>query len=899
MGPNETHDKQAFQRLETLFHAALEQPADERTTFLDEACGANETLRRELDRLLTGHDGSSHFMSEPVWGLEVRIPTPESLETDLHPGDRVGQYRLAQPLGAGGMGAIWLAERNDEQFRHQVALKIIKRGMDTDEILRRFRRERQVLAGLAHPNIARLLDGGATDDGRPFFVMEYVEGLRIDQHCDRMKLDHRHRIQLFLQVCSAVRYAHQRLIIHRDLKPGNILISRDGVPKLLDFGIAKVLRADDDADTVSQTAPQRHILTPRYASPEQIRGTGVTTASDVYSLGVVLHELLTGQAPYRLSGSSRNEIERAVLNIDPIRPSAIRAGLNPELDAIVLKALAKDSADRYPSVDALAADLERYLAGAPVQAHPPSTLYQLGKLIKQHRLPFAFVTTVFGLVLAFALVAGILAFRLDKEQAAAERRFGEVRGLAQKMIYDLHDSILPVEGTLAARELIVETGLHYLDALAQEAGDDRTLQLECALGYFRIAEIQGGSIGESMGQTEAALEACRKGLAIVNQRLAADPDKGPLLRGSAFGNLLMGHLLGVIGDTAQAENSFERAIALQRRVVASDPAEGWKHPGLDKIHADFATFLEGMGRYDAAERHLEHAIRFIEERLKLESDNALFEVKLGNALAALGHNRVQRGAFEAARQPLESAIGLLQDATAVPHENANRWRSLIVAKTALGRVCAAAGDSSGAQVAFEWAIAEHNAMIAADPTDVTARRDLSAAHLFLGKLLEDGGGTDAALVQYRKMLEIRRQLANADPASAAAKRGLAVALDTTGATLRQLGRLDDAMELNLAANAIFGELAANDPDNPRHQRSLAISAFFLGKLHTELAQDARGSAQREDRLRSALGYFRESSEIMVRMRDADLLLAHEGDVIEMLANEIDSCESALDEPRPD
>lgn len=382
-----------WQLVEQLLEAALEQPSAARTAFLAKACNGDDELRREVESLLRADEEASHFLDEPIL---ASISTASQNQTTCLADDelpsliskRIGAYRIERELGRGGMGAVYLAMRADNVFQKRVAIKIVKRGMDTDFILRRFRRERQILATLNHPNVAALLDGGSTSDGLPYFVMEYVEGQPINRFCDERKFSVNDRLRLVQQICSAVAYAHQKQIVHRDIKPGNILVTNDGTVKLLDFGIAKLLGTDLAADTVGETATAVRLMTPEYASPEQVRGLPVTPASDVYSLGVLLYELLTGRRPYRLQSYAPHEIARVICEEEPTRPSevintvgkahyAAERATSPEtlrnelvgnLDNIILKALRKDAQHRYATANDLATDIARHLAGEQISA---------------------------------------------------------------------------------------------------------------------------------------------------------------------------------------------------------------------------------------------------------------------------------------------------------------------------------------------------------------------------------------------------------------------------------------------------------------------------------------------------------------------------------------------------
>src|SRR5687768_14543969 len=497
-------------RIEDLFHRAVGLAPVERAAFLDHACIGDEHLRREVESLLASdatHD-------------QVLKPFPAGhAEVAEGVGTHIGPYLITGLIGKGGMGAVYRAERDDE-FRMQVAVKLLKRGTDTEAALVRFRTERKILAGLQHPNIARLLDGGATQSGLPYFVMEYVDGKPLLEHAGQFSI--RQRLELFRSVCAAVQYAHQNLVVHRDLKPGNILVTADGVVKLLDFGIAKLLDPAEEGAT-ALTAPGVRPMTLAYASPEQIRGEPVTTATDVYSLGAVLYELLTGKWPHNNESSWPGEIERAICLEDPNTPSTVAPHLDRDLDNIVLMTLRKERERRYPSVEALSEDIRRYLVGLPVSARQDTLLYRTGKYVRRNRLA----------VVATAIVAAslILGFGVAVVQARrAERRFQQVRKLANTFLFSIHDKIQNLPGSTEARQFVVQTALEYLDSLAKEAGNDVRLRQELATAYLRVGEVQGDLRGPNLGHIKLALESYDKAIGLAAQVNRSDPTSRQALR---------------------------------------------------------------------------------------------------------------------------------------------------------------------------------------------------------------------------------------------------------------------------------------------------------------------------------------------------------------------------------
>ena len=424
-------NREQWQRVKQLVdHAILTDPG-ERSAYLDAACGEDRELRQEVESLLAAHEqAGTDFLKDPAVDFKSAVSAPAARAHS-----RIGVYQIIDQLGHGGMGEVYRAARADGQYDQQVAIKLVRVGLDTSFLLERFRHERQILASLDHPNIARLLDGGTTENGTPYLVMELLEGVPIDQYCDEHKLSVTQRLQLFRQVCGAVQYAHQRLVIHRDLKPSNVLVTREGVPKLLDFGIAKILDQSSDAQTTLGQS-----MTPEYASPEQIRGETITTASDVYSLGVGLYQLLTGCSPYGVNTNNAHELSRAILETEPPRPSTVvlnpkvvppgdtkinaeplssagvsNAGegsparlarrLQGDIDNILLMALRKEPQRRYASVEQFAEDIRRHLAGLPVIAAKDSWNYRTGKFVRRHRA--AIIAA--GLALVALIVGGFAA----------------------------------------------------------------------------------------------------------------------------------------------------------------------------------------------------------------------------------------------------------------------------------------------------------------------------------------------------------------------------------------------------------------------------------------------------------------------------------------------------------
>ncbi len=494
-----------FRRAKAVYLDAIEKAEPERGTFLSATCGADDALRREVDSLFAAAAGPG--LDGVVRAEALRLGDAPPASPEPAPPARIGPYDILGALGRGGMGAVYLGVLKDAGLERRVAVKVVRGELGSDFLRERFHTERRILSGLEHPNIARLYDGGTTPDGLPWFAMELVEGEHLLESADRRGLGREDRIRLFLQVCDAVQFAHRNLVVHRDLKPGNILVSRDGTPKLLDFGLAKLLDVPSD----ERTATVHRLLTPEYASPEQVRGERITTASDVYSLGVVLYRLLTGALPYRTKTQSGVELERAVVEQ---APPTTEPFLGADLDTVLRKALAKEPERRYATVQEFAEDLRRHLDGRPVLARGDSFAYRAGKFLSRHRYGVAAAALVAASLVTGAGVALWQAARARASEAVAHRRFEEVRSLAKTMLFELHDEIATLPGSTRARATLVSTALRYLDSLAAGAGSDPALARDVAAGYARLGLVQGGN-NATLGDREAALRSHRAAIRLL------------------------------------------------------------------------------------------------------------------------------------------------------------------------------------------------------------------------------------------------------------------------------------------------------------------------------------------------------------------------------------------------
>jgi len=580
-----------FRLLEALYDEVAGLDPVARLRFIDERCAGDEEMRREL--LAAFHDGSS--------GLTAVVERAAStISDDAWVGRRCGAYRIVRPLGRGGMGTVFLAVRDDDQFHKEVAIKTLKFDLEGRNAIVRFRHERQILANLEHPNIARVLDGGTTEQGTPYIVMEYIAGIPITEWCEQQQLSIADRLRLFRHVCGAVQYVHQHLIVHRDIKPGNILVTPDGIPRLLDFGIAKLLESGTTASDAPDTITGALLMTPDYASPEQVRGDAVSTVTDVYSLGGVLYEILTGQRPHVIGSFDPLEMARAICET-PIRPPSATGNkrLRGDLDTIVLRAMQKEPSRRYPSAAELSEDVRRHLDGLPIAARQDSAAYRALKFVRRNRIGVAASTAVVA-----ALTVGVIVSL--HEARVAQRRFAQVRELANTFLFQFYDQVTPLAGSTAVRASIVETARKYLDGLSSEAGGDKDLTLELAQAYQRLGDVQGMS-SSNLGQLDDSRQSFRHALALYAS-LPVTAGSMPDLRRRVAETWLA---LGTLEFDANRETAAEPNILRALEITAdadTDPAirmaRSAAKAGLGEVRLRLGQNAEAVSLMESANRAL-------------------------------------------------------------------------------------------------------------------------------------------------------------------------------------------------------------------------------------------------------------------------------------------------------
>ncbi|PZR72516.1 MAG: hypothetical protein DLM73_13075 [Chthoniobacterales bacterium] len=622
-----------------LVESALESEPNRWSAFLDEKCGGDAALRADVDRLLRSHDQVGDFIEEPAYQVAAEIFAGDGSE--LGAGQLVGDYRVLSLVGEGGMGEVYLAE--DTKLGRKVALKLVKPGLGRANLIHSFHREERILAGLNDPHIARLYGGGVTPDGVPYFVMEYVDGERVDAYCDRHQLNLHDRLYLFRKICSAVAYAHQHLVIHRDLKPSNIRVTKEGEPKLLDFGIAKLLEDETATGLTERTITLAGVMTPDYASPEQIRGEAMTTASDVYSLGVILYELLTGSKPYRTKSRRLEEISRAITEQEPVRPSATASNnpkiqnpksLRGDLDNIVLMAMRKEPSRRYASAGQLSEDLRRHLEGLPVTARKDTIAYRTSKFVARNRIAVAA-----ALLVALAILAGLIAALWEAENARRQR------DVAQRERY------------VAQRERLKAQRINtFLQEMLGAAAPD----------------VKGVDIKVADVLSEASRRA--------RAEMANQPE-------------VMAEVLLTLGRTYISIGLYEPAeVNLRAALEASLKANGELHPTTARSMAVLGLALFFQDKATEGEPLARRAVE-LQRTLSPEGNE-----DLGVALYCWGMNLIRKGEPKAAEPVLAEAVELIRKHFGDTHGY------YLTSLTALGLARKALGNVDGAEILYRRAI---------------------------------------------------------------------------------------------------------------------------------------------------------------------------------------------------
>jgi len=823
-----------------LFHQVANLSQEARDRYFVEL-GVDERTRKEVEERLAQESATTKILAE-----EIVANHSERVELN---GLHCGPYRLGNLLGRGGMGSVYVAERADGEVKQRVAVKLLRPGADPPQFRQWFLSERQILASLSHPNIARLLDAGHREDGQPYLVMEYVGGKTIDVYCAGLSV--RHKIALFLKVCAAVSYLHRNLVVHRDLKPSNILVTEEREPKLLDFGIAKILDSAGDV-----TVTNVRMLTPEYASPEQAGGERMTTATDIYSLGAVLYKLLTGASPYQSTGKSPAS-STSPRKISP--PSKLAPDLKGDLEAILLKALREEPQERYASVEQLSGDLENYLASRPIRARTGDVWYRIRKFLRRYWLPaLAAILTIGSLTVGLAVA--------NHERAIAERRFTDVRQLANKL-FDIDDRVSKLPGSTETRRLIVETSLEYLRRITADVRMAPALALEVGTAYLRVARVQRSDT--ALGQTQLAEGNDKKALALIDFVLASEPsNRIALLRAAEISQEQM-----QIASQRDQDEALQFARKTDQRLQAYLKTASLEHP-LDRAEAEgvILVLLNVANIYGFAEQ-FNDSIATSRRAIDL-ARTANWPAYIGAAELNLAIVYQEQGRLDEALQAIQEATLILEPATG--EKSVGKPLAYVSALIHAGSILGEDGGISlnrpdEALTYLEHARQTADDLAQHDPNQFGSRERVFSANVMMSGILSRSDPSRALELcdeALRRLAEIKEHpiarlheaetLAGSTYAlrrlgrGAEAHRRLDIAFDK----LRKLGAYpSDTIKPGTEVDKALSALADHEAENNNFQRSIAVYEELLRKGAAAGAKPrtSLADALQESRVFAALG----------------------------------------------
>ena len=782
-------DVERWQRIEQLFHDASALPPEQHERWLAAACGDDRELALEVLRLLAGDRRSETSVRRGIADVSTDLVSA-GIAAEHFRGARIGAWRIDRLLGEGGMGLVFLAHRDDGRFDQSAAIKLLRFTLATPAELERFRRERRILARLEHPHIARLLDAGEHPIGNgleiPYFVMEYVEGQPLTAYARDRALTPRQRVELYQQVLDAVGYAHQRVVLHRDVKPANILVTERGDVKLLDFGIAQLLEGDP-AGRHDRT--RTSMMTPDYASPEQLRGEPLTVQSDVFTLGALLFELLGDRRAYDAPTTTPLSDRAIAMAAAPAPP----LGIDSDLDTIVAKAIHLDLERRYPSVEALAADLRRYLAGQPVSARRDSRWYRARKFAIRHRWPLGAAAVVM-----LSLVGGVVATAYEARRA--NEHLEQLRQLSGRLLFQVHDAVESLQGATKARELLVTTSAEYLDGLNASAGNDPAFLADLGAAYERLGRILGGPNGGHLGRTDDAIATYRKANDAYERLLAIKPNDREVQLRQARVWVAMGRVQALKGATDDGAVSLKAAYDLGKKgTPAGEPLS------LEAIEAllYLGDILFDKGQPRDALVYYNEALPEIERRAS--TDNSIGRQRaLTNIRIRVGQTLVFIGNLTGARDAFQQALDRARITAKANPDNAPAQRDVFLSADRLATVTGLAdhpnlGEHQRAATMYEEVVVLAARVAAADPQDVRAKRDLAEIHASYAGSLRPFAPARAR-EEYLRTLELYAALPESYTKSptfvkwiAEHRRGLGVSLAALGKGDAALHELDRAL----------------------------------------------------------------------------------------------------------
>jgi serine/threonine protein kinase len=881
-----------WRKIKEIFNQAIELAPVERGRFLSSFQNGDAHLRREVEKLLAADENS---------GAEFE---DFSFVSARNVKEKIGRYKILREIGAGGMGTVYLAERED--LAQKVALKIIRRGADSDVVVRRFRKEQEILAALEHANIARLLDVGLSDEGLPFLAMEYVEGTDLLAYCAENNLSLDAKLKLFRKICDAVAYAHSRLVVHRDLKPSNILVNSKGEPKLLDFGISKLL--SENGAEEKGTVTSFGMLTPNYASPEQFRGESVSTATDVYSLSVILYELLTGKLPYDVENRRYEEVARIVCETNPQKPSDILTqsrkaaetdgkqkttdkgqffkgqktkekgrSLKGDIDNILLKALRKEPERRYSSVEKFSDDLRRHLEGLPVTARPDTFSYRAEKFAKRNRI--AIVSAALVILAFLGGVGGITwqYFRAERERRLAEKRFVEVREIANNVIYKYHDEIKNLPGATKVRETLITDALSYLDRLAEDAKTDVSLQIELARAYSRVGDVQGEPYMANVGNTAGAIESYRKAAGLFEDAIVKTREIDLKRELRAVYQKMASALLRNINKDEGIRVAL-RAAELSEQIARENPSNTEDKLELAKSFVIIGDNSLVGGAENESVFFFRRALAITDSINAPEGESETILYNIGRVTQRLGFHHAELGRlavaiekksesqefFRASLPFYRRSIQALEKLVKIVPDNIGYRRNFVLMKAEEAVALREIGENEQALPLFQEALEDRLKALAVDSTNVQAKADLPGLYMDIALVYQNRGDFTRALENIDSALEKINQAVKGDPTNGEFWHGQFNTALCHGDILLAKGDTEAAVRIY---NEAFAELKEAPPMKGKNLaefenivREKIGKAWLVAAAESNLPPDKRRSY-----LEKSLAEYRRAKELMIEI----------------------------------
>jgi non-specific serine/threonine protein kinase/serine/threonine-protein kinase len=768
------------------------------------------------------------------------------------------------------MGVVFLAERDD--FHQQVALKLVRNGPNAEKLFQRFMKEREILATLEHPNIARLIDGGITDDAMPYLVMEYVQGITVDKYCRQKNLSIEARLDIFRKICSSVAYAHRNLVVHRDLKPSNILINSEGEPKLLDFGIAKLF---SPASTKEETITHFQALTPEYASPEQLSGEKLNVSTDVYSLGVILYELLTERRPFETEGKNLAEVLKLVRETEPLRPSSML--LNPsnskketdsiaaeniktwtkylrgDLDSIILKALRKEPERRYLSVEQFSDDIQRYLEGLPITAHIDSFSYRAKKFAQRNR-----VTVLAAIMVLLVLVGGISATlwqarKAKREQELAVRRFENLRKISNSFVSEIHTAIVNLPGSQPAREILLKSAVEQLEILSEEDPDNAPLQDELATAYYNFSLSPSDNLNDKVRLIE-------KSISIYQRLLDKDPANNNYRVKLAANLIKLGDLTKVGGNVAKAFAYNQNGVSILESLVKENSNSNTFREALSKAYYNAAILLNLMGNANSSLVLTQKTINLVEENKVLNISESDSQMKIVSKLL-LGANLTYLGLYDQAIKEINLALVDCELEHAKNPNDTRFNRNLWTINRRLAIVLNEKNEKEKALKHLYIALKYIEGLSNLSPKDTGNRRSTAITHLLLGQMLVSRDKLNESLTHFRRALELQENNLLIDPELTETKIDLAVTKSNLGNTLILTGEYEKGLSNLQKSLELFEELATKDSQNAQLLRDFAMASGWYGSA----------LAKYKNQIDDARKWLQKSFNLWSEMRNKNIL----------------------------